>query len=152
MLKNELLMGFAVALGTGSVIAVQTAFLSRSGANVGAARSGLLTTVTGAVLATAILIFLWRQNPLDWQWTTSTWIALILGGALGTAALVGISFSSQRVGVTAALASILLGQMLVSVIIDSRGLGSTAAIPLSIERVLGLLLLGGGVYLLLSRQ
>jgi transporter family-2 protein len=152
MLKSELLLGVVVAIGTGSVIAIQTALLSRSGASVGAVRSGLLTTITGALLASIILVALWRQGSLSWQWSSATWLALIVGGILGTAALVGISFASQRVGVTAALASILLGQILLSVIIDARGLGSTAAIPFSLERALGLLLLGGGVYLLLFRQ
>jgi len=152
MIKNELFLGLAVAIGTGSVIAIQTAFLSRAGASAGAVRGGLLTTMTGALLAAVILFIFWRQNPSNWQWSTSTWLALILGGILGTAALVGISYSAQRVGITAALASILLGQMLVSVVIDARGLGSTVAIPFSGERLLGMLLLGGGVYLLLFRQ
>ncbi|MEX1247062.1 MAG: DMT family transporter [Anaerolineales bacterium] len=152
MLKSELALGLAVAVATGCVIAIQTAFLSRSGPSLGALRSGLLTTITGAVLASAVLLILWRMGSGSWQWNSSIWVALILGGILGTVALVGISFASQRVGITAALASILLGQMLVSVFIDAGGFGSTAAIPFSFERLIGLLLLSAGVYLLLFRQ
>lgn len=152
MLKSELTLGLAVAIGTGSIIALQTAFLSRSGQQVGAARSGLLTTMTGAILAIVILFILWRQNSGNWQWNSSTWFALILGGVLGTAALIGISFASQRVGVTTALACILLGQMLVSVFLDAGGFSSAGAIPVTTSRLIGLALLGGGVYFLLFRQ
>ena len=79
MLKSELALGLAVAVATGCVIAIQTAFLSRSDASLGALRSGLLTTITGAVLASAVLLILWRMGSGSWQWNSSIWVALILG-------------------------------------------------------------------------
>lgn len=151
MLKNELAIGLGVAIVTGAIIAVQVAFLGRSAASLGAIRSGMLTTLTGALLGTVALIFMLSRGDMSWQWDQSTWIALFVGGVLGSVALIGISYSSQRVGVTAALASVLLGQMLISVIIDARGFG-TLTIPFSIERLIGLVLLAGGVYLLLFRN
>jgi bacterial/archaeal transporter family-2 protein len=151
MLKNELAIGLGVAIVTGAIIAVQVAYLGRSAASLGAIRSGMLTTLTGALLGIVALVIMLSRGDMSWQFDRSTWIALFLGGVLGSVALIGISYSSQHVGVTAALATVLLGQMLISVIIDARGFG-TLTIPFSIERLIGLALLGGGVYLLLFRN
>jgi transporter family-2 protein len=151
MLKNELALGLGVAVVTGAIIAVQVAFLGRSAASLGAIRSGMLTTLTGATVGIVALVVMLSRGESNWQWDQGTWVALFLGGILGALALIGISYSSQQIGATAALASVLAGQMLVSVFIDAQGFGAQT-IPFSVERFFGLVLLGGGVYLLLFRN
>jgi len=79
-------------------------------------------------------------------------VMLIIAGALGIMIITGVSFSLQKAGVAAGLATLILGQMVVSVIIDARGLGGAAPIPITWPRILGLLVMAAGVYLLLPKK
>ncbi|MQC27024.1 MAG: hypothetical protein DWG76_06220 [Chloroflexi bacterium] len=152
-MRDELLIGLGVAIVAGSMIAFQTTFISRSGAVVGDVRSGMFTAITGAVFASAVLIYLWRGGLGDWHWDGSTWTAMILAGVMGTIIVTGISYASQRVGITATLAGLFLGQMLISSFVDARGLGGSAeVIPFTLTRFMGITLLGFGIYLLLFRR
>lgn len=73
-------------------------------------------------------------------------------GLLGILIVTGVSFSLQRAGIAAGLATIILGQMLVSIIVDTRGIGGAVPIPLSFRRITGILLLSVSVYLLLPKK
>jgi uncharacterized membrane protein YdcZ (DUF606 family) len=65
--------------------------------------------------------------------------------------ITGISFSLQRAGVAAGLASVILGQLVISFMVDSLGIGGVEPIPISAARILGILVSGFGVYLLLPK-
>jgi uncharacterized membrane protein YdcZ (DUF606 family) len=73
---------------------------------------------------------------------------LAIAGALGIAIITGVAFSLQRTGV----AIIILGQLVVSVIVDTRGVGGVEPIPLSVQRVAGLLVMAVAVFLLMPRE
>ena len=75
-----------------------------------------------------------------------------LSGLLGIFIITGISFSLQRAGVAAGLATVILGQLALSTLIDTFGVGGAEAIPLSFQRVMGLLITALGVFLLLPRD
>ena len=152
-MRNELLVGIAVAIAAGTLIAVQTTFLSRAGAAIGNVRGGLMITLTGAAFSIIVLTMLWLRGETDWRWETSTWVALTIAGVLGAIIMGGFSFASQRAGITAALAALFMGQMLVSSYVDARGWGGSGeVIPFTLARLGGLLLLAAGVYLLLFRR
>jgi uncharacterized membrane protein YdcZ (DUF606 family) len=63
----------------------------------------------------------------------------------------GISFSLQRAGVAAGLASVILGQLALSFVIDALGIGGVEPIPISAARIMGIVVSGFGVYLLLPK-
>jgi uncharacterized membrane protein YdcZ (DUF606 family) len=152
-MRNELLVGIGVAIGAGILIGIQSTFLSRGGAVVGGVRSGLLTTLTGAVFSIGLLLIIWQRGETEWQWDMSTWLALTIAGVLGAIIMGGISFASLRAGITATLAALFMGQMLISSFVDANGWsGSGEIIPFTMERLGGLLLLGAGVYFLLFRN
>lgn len=74
---------------------------------------------------------------------------LIISALLGIGTLTGISFSLARIGVAAGLASLIMGQMLLAVIMDTAGWNGTGQIPLTLARVAGLALLLVATWLLL---
>jgi len=77
---------------------------------------------------------------------------LVIAGALGILIITGVSFSLQRTGVAAGLATVILGQLVLSVIVDAKGGGGVAPIPITWTRIAGLLVIAGGVYLLLLKK
>ena len=150
-MKNELLIALAIAIFAGILIGIQTTFISRGGAAIGDTRSGMLTTVLGAGFAIPVLAVSWRQSG-GLEIGRATWIGLLVAGILGTIILSSMSFATQSLGITTTLATLLLGQMLVTVFIDHRGLAGGESIPVTWVRLAGILLLFAGVYLTLWRQ
>jgi transporter family-2 protein len=152
-LSAKILLGAFGALATGLAIGVQSTITSRVGSMIGDIRTGLLTNLLGGIIAGALVgLVVLRESPATWNIPRNALALMLLSGLLGIFIITGISFSLQRAGVAAGLATVILGQMIVSIIVDSRGIGGAEPIPLTIQRVLGVLVMGLAVYLLLPRQ
>jgi transporter family-2 protein len=152
-LKSLMLFGALGALATGVAIGVQSALSSRTGALIGDLRTGLMTNLIGGSIAGVLVVmFILFQGKSSMQLPAKAGIMLAIAGALGIAIITGVAFSLQRTGVAAGLAIIILGQLVVSVIVDTRGMGGVEPIPLSVQRVAGLLVMAVAVFLLMPRE
>jgi uncharacterized membrane protein YdcZ (DUF606 family) len=119
---------------------------------IGDIRTGILTNTLGGIAAgTLMLIWLLREGPETWRIPPVVIGVTAISGILGVLIITGISFSLQRAGIAAGLASVILGQLVLSFLIDSFGIGGAEPIPISGVRVIGLLVTGLGVYLLLPK-
>ena len=151
-MKLSILTGALVALLTGIAIAMQSTLTSRVGSLIGDIRTGILTNTMGGIAAGSLmLLWLLREGPQTWKVPPLALGITAISGILGILIITGISFSLQRAGIAAGLASVILGQLALSTIIDTVGLGGADPIPLSPARILGLALAGVGVYLLLPK-
>ncbi len=151
-MKLSIITGALVALLTGIAIAVQSTMTSRVGGIIGDIRTGILTNTMGGIVAGSLmLVWFLREGPLVWKIPPIVIGVTALSGILGVFIITGISFSLQRAGVAAGLASVILGQLALSFIIDALGIGGVEPIPISATRILGIVVAGFGVYLLLPR-
>lgn len=151
-MKLSIVTGALVALLTGIAIATQSTLTSRVGSLIGDIRTGILTNTMGGIVAgTIMLVWLLRDGPQAWKVPPLVLGITTISGILGVLIITGISFSLQRAGIAAGLASVILGQLILSTIIDSIGIGGAVPIPLSPARIFGLVFAGVGVYLLLPR-
>lgn len=151
-MKYSMITGALVALLTGIAIAVQSTVTSRVGGIIGDIRTGILTNTMGGIVAGSLmLVWFLREGPQVWKIPPIVIGVTALSGILGVFIITGISFSLQRAGVAAGLASVILGQLALSFIIDSLGIGGVEPIPISATRILGIVVAGFGVYLLLPR-
>lgn len=152
-LSAYLIFGVIGALLTGLTIGTQSTISSKIGSLIGSLKTGVLMNFIGGTLAGVIFIILMLINGKEYAKAPPlAWVLLVIGGALGIMVITGVAFSLQRIGVAAGLATIILGQMAVSVIADSRGWGSTAPIPITLPRIIGLVLLVAGVYMILPKK
>ena len=152
-LRTAIVVGAIGALATGVAIGIQATLTSRAGGIIGNIRTGLLTYfLGGAVAGVVILILFLQQGSSNWKIPTTAIVMVVVSGMLGILIITGISFSLQRAGVAAGLATIILGQLIVSIIVDSRGIGNVEPIPLTIQRVGGLFVMAVAVYLLMPRN
>lgn len=151
-MKLSILYGALAALITGVAIATQSTLTSRAGGILGDLKTGLLTNfIGGATAGVLILLLALRGSLKGWPIPTNALVFVSISGFLGIFIITGVSFSLQRAGVAAGLATVILGQMAFSVLADSLGLVGSPVIPLTLERVLGLIAMGAGVFLLLPR-
>lgn len=151
-MRLSIITGAVLATLTGIAIAIQSTITSRVGAQIGDIRTGILTnTVGGAIAGGMMLFWLLREGPEVWRVPPVLVGATAVSGLLGILIITGISFSLQRAGVAAGLAAVIFGQLLLSAVIDSFGVGGADPIPLTLARTIGLLVTGFGVYLLLPK-
>jgi bacterial/archaeal transporter family-2 protein len=81
-----------------------------------------------------------------------SWGHLLLGGVFG-AIFVGSSlFFIPRMGATAMIGSFISGQLLCSVVIDHYGLMGMNTHPVSLTRVVGVILLFAGLFLVIRKN
>ena len=152
-MKNALLFGTLTALITGVLIATQATLSSRGGSIIGPIRTGLLTNLGSGLFAIIFMLATivwrtleWRNLPQATVWT------LLFSGGLGILIVIGVSFSLRYTGVTAGTAAIILGQLLISTLVDATGLSGQTPIPITWQRIAGLLVMGLAVFLLLPRK
>ena len=151
-MRLSIITGALVALLTGIAIAVQSTMTSRVGGIIGDIRTGILTNTLGGIAAGSLmLIWLLREGPEVWKVPPVVIGVTALSGILGVLIITGISFSLQRAGIAAGLASVILGQLVISFIVDSLGIGGVEPIPISAARITGILVSAFGVYLLLPK-
>ena len=152
-MSTKILLGALGALATGLAIGVQSTITSRVGSTIGDIRTGLLTNFLGGIIAgTLVGLMVLREGTVMWNIPKNALALVAISGLLGIFIVTGISFSLQRAGVAAGLATVILGQMVISIIVDTRGIGGAEPIPLTAQRVLGVFILGLAVYLLLPRH
>ena len=152
-MKNILIIGGISAIVTGMAIGVQGTLTSRSGAIIGAFRTGMITNIFGGVFAFVVFMVSIFFKSEGFKNIPSNAALMMMGaGLVGVLIVVGVSFSLMQVGVTAGLASIILGQMVISTIVDASGWGGAEPIPLTTSRIMGLLVMAVAVYLLLPRN
>ncbi len=126
----------------GVAMAVQSPINAALGKRIGALEAGLVSFCTGAILL-FILVLLFGKGQFTavfqapkWQW---------IGGSLGAFLVVTMILATPRLGVLVALMAALVGQMLMSTVIDHFGLFSVEATPIGWERILGLVFLLAGM-------
>lgn len=145
-------LALLIGVASGIAIGSQGALNSWAGKLVGSVGTGLLVNLVGGVTAAVLLLLLApRQGVLLWESVRGAAPFILVSGALGVAIIAGIAYSLPRIGVAAGLSAVILGQMLVAVVVDSLGWGSSEPIPLSVARIAGLVLLLFGTWLLLPR-
>ena len=153
ILTNLVLLGVMTALITGIAISMQSTLGGRIGSLIGSFKTGVLMNAIGGLIAVLILlVLLIIKGRGFWQLPAPALIMLIIAGALGILIVTGVSFAMQKAGVAVGLASLTLGQMILSVIVDAKGWGGAAPIPITWSRIAGLLVMAVGVYLLLPKK
>jgi bacterial/archaeal transporter family-2 protein len=145
---NNSVISLVITLLTGALIALQSSWSGVAGKQVGALNATLLGLVAGG-FTSAVILTIRRGIAIEALGSSILYVAGT--GVSGIVIGSSISFVVQRVGVTATLTGIMLGQLLVAFVIDLLGWSGTT-IPLETKRVIGLLLLLGTVYFIVPRS
>jgi transporter family-2 protein len=152
-LKSDIILGALGALATGIAIGTQSTLSSLIGALVGNLRTGMFMNFIGGIIAGIFILAVTQIGGKGyWQMPGKAVWMLVIAGSLGIMIITGVSFSLQRTGVAAGLATVILGQLVISVIVDATGAGGVKVIPFNWQRGVGLLVIALGVYLILPKK
>ncbi len=152
-MQNSTLVGLLAALASGIAIGAQVTLNSAAGRMVGPARAALLINCAGGLLAGIIVgLLVLTQGRGSWHIPRNAALVMLVCGAQGILIVTGVSYSLQRTGVTAGIAALFLGQMIIGVVVDSLGQPGVEAIPLDVRRIAGLIVMAAALALLLPRE
>ena len=141
----------ALAVAAGFAGAVQAAIMGELGERAGVfpalAFSGILALVLGFTLLLAVTQSLRGiadvvREPV-WLW---------VGGALSVLIILAITVASPRIGLVATIGIIIALNLTMAALIDRFGWFGLDRIPLDWTRLLGIVLLGAGAALTLSKS
>ncbi len=153
-MKEPVISALLVALGSGLAIGFQSTLTNWAGRLIGPARTGLLINLAGGAIAALVVLalrFLSTSRPTQGLTASSTMI-VIAAGALGLAIIAGAAYALPRIGIAAGSATIILGQMVVALAVDTLGWGGAPPVPLRLERLAGLGLLVISTWLILPHR
>jgi len=146
MISSKILLLSGIGVIAGGLIAIQSvlnAGLGQRAGNLGAVLMLTFVSIGGLILL--ILIFpstaSFKNLPGFSEWY------LYLGGILGIAILAAPILLVPRIGTTTTLITIILGQTIMALLIDQFGMFASPRIEISIARVIGVLLVVAGAYL-----
>ena len=112
--------------------------------------AALLSFLVGSVALVVFLLLSRASWPARAQWLATPWWAWF-GGILGAFYVVSTIIAGPRLGAAALLALIVLGQLVTSLLVDHFGWLGFPQHPVSALRLLGALLLFGGMLLIVHR-
>jgi transporter family-2 protein len=144
--------GLAVFLGAaaGALVAMQAPINSRLGKTVGGVQAATFSFLVGTAALVAISFVLRGGLASLGQVGKVPWWALV-GGLLG-AVYVFVALEAVRtLGASGLTAVVITGQLAMSVVIDRLGLLGVAKTPITVHRVLGIVLLIAGVALVVRK-
>ena len=142
-------MGYwpAIIIGLigGVAVGIQSPMAGAMGQKVGGTASSFIVHLSGAILSGIFLFVRGGEKIRDWQ--TLPWY-MLFAGIFGLILYQTISVTLPRLGSTMMITLVIIGQLMTGMVIDHFGLMGVAVRPIDLPRILGLIVLLAGGYLI----
>ncbi len=133
-----------LVLLAGSATAFQAGANGALGKKLGIIEAAFVSFMVGTVVL-FVLLMLTRKGNLLQVFEVPKW--QLTGGLLGAMYILIMVVAVPRIGIAAALVTLIAGQLATSTLIDHFGLIGDRNIPLDLKRIGGLLLMGVSIFL-----
>ena len=137
-------IGLFVA-AAGMATAIQAAANAGLSSRIGLAAALVVNT---SIVLVATLAYYFARGASGTFFPPGTPWSYYVGGLCGFAVLLSLAFAFPRIGAGVAIALVVLGQGAAALAIDHFGLLGMPVEPISLARVVGLALVGGGIVLI----
>jgi transporter family-2 protein len=141
---ESIILIILIGLAGGIAVGIQSPMASMITQRLGLFESVFIIHIGGAIIA-LIPLLIYGGGKLS-QWRSVPWY--VLGaGVFGLVVIAAISFMIPRVGVAAAITTVVAGQVLAGALIDHFGLLEAHLRPMDLTRAIGLAVVLFGVWL-----
>lgn len=141
-----MLITILIGMLGGIAVGLQTPIANVIGRHLGSISSSVVVHISGAVFSLIVLAFYRGENLQNWR--VLPWWTYVVG-VLGLLLFLTINFTIPRIGTTAAISLIIVGQLIAGVVIDQFGLFGVDIRTMDSLRLLGVALLITGSYLII---
>ncbi|MBN9653984.1 DMT family transporter [Halobacillus sp. GSS1] len=138
---------YLIALFAGVSLSIEGAIYGELGETVGKLESSFYNFFVGSIILGIVLLFL-GQGSLSYTFKAPKW--QLSGGFLGVIYLTILIFAIPMVGVGAAMISVIVGQLAMSMIIEHKGWLGSKANKVKKEKVTAVLLMTISLFLIFS--
>ncbi len=137
-----------VAVAVGGLVPFQSSINAHLGQFVKSPLQATLINFLGGVLILLIILLLFYKNPFPsiTEIKQIPWY-LFFGGLFGVTFVTTVVILTPKIGITNMLAGAMVGQLILSAVIDHFGLLNIPVHPISWQRALGICMLIGGIAL-----
>ena len=142
----EIIFTVVVGIIGGLAVGTQSQVVGAMSQRAGGTAGSFIVHLSGAALSGMLLLA--RGGEQVQNWRELSWY-MLGSGAFGVVLYLTLSQTLPRLGATAAIALIIIGQLSMGIVIDHFGLFGAAVRPIDIPRVGALVLLIVGGYLAL---
>ena len=143
---QSVLVVLLIGLIGGIAVGFQAPLASLMSQKIGALESVFIVHLGGA-LASIVPLVMQRGGKLG-NWRTVPWYALG-AGVFGLVVIGAISFTIPRLGIATTIILTVAGQLLIGLALDHFGILGAAIRPLELSRLLGVVVVFVGVWLLI---
>jgi transporter family-2 protein len=141
---EAILLIILIGLAGGVAVGLQSPLASMISQRLGLFESVFIVHIGGALIALIPLLIFGGGKLAEWR--SLPWYVLF-AGVFGLIVIGSISFMIPRIGIAAAITTIVAGQLLVGTILDHYGLLGSAGRPMDVSRIIGLAVVMAGVWL-----
>ncbi|MBI5029653.1 MAG: DMT family transporter [Chloroflexi bacterium] len=142
----ETILTIALGIIGGLAVGTQSQVVGEMSQKVGGIAGSFIVHVSGAVIAGLLLLA--RSGEQIGSWRELNWYNLG-SGVFGVILYLTLSQTLPRLGATAAIALIIIGQLTMGILIDHFGLFGATIRPVDISRIGAVVLLVAGGWLVL---
>ena len=147
-----MLLYILVAVLVGSVVTMQPGINSMLGKRLGAPiQAAVVNFGVGFLALSCICLAMTRRMPSPARLVEGPWWIGFGGGLLGASFVTSSLLLAPRIGATLLFAALVTGQMIGGLVLDQYGFLGYPKNPITTQKVLGILLVIGGVVLLARR-
>ena len=141
---ESIILIILIGLAGGVAVGLQSPLASMISQRLGLFESVFIVHIGGALIALIPLLTFGGGKLAEWR--SVPWYALG-AGIFGLVVIGSISYMIPRVGIAAAITTIVAGQLLVGTILDHYGLLGSAGRSMDVSRIIGLAVVLVGVWL-----
>ncbi|MCK9525651.1 MAG: DMT family transporter [Limnochordia bacterium] len=143
------MLALVLAALSGVLMALQGSLNTAMAKIVGLLEGTFIVHLVGTVLALILVVLGLGQGNLA-HFAKAPWYAY-LGGVLSVGIIYLVAAAISKLGVAPATTAIIVGQVFTAALVDHFGWFGLEPLPFSLGKALGILLMAGGAWLLLSR-
>jgi len=143
------MLALLLAALSGMLMAIQGSLNTALAKVVGLLEGTFFVHIVGSILALVLLMVGLGQGNLGHA-LKAPWYTY-LGGILSVGIIYLVAAAMSKVGVANATTAIILGQVFTAALVDHFGWFGLEPLPFNLWRGVGVLLMAGGAWLLLSR-
>jgi len=133
-----------LAIAGGLAMGLQAVVNGGLGKRVGAIEASFISFVVGTVALFFLVLFFGKGNLLA---ISDAPKGQLIGGLLGAFFVLVLVLATPKIGVTATLISVIVGQLFIGSVIDHFGLFGGERFPLDLQKGLALLLMLASIYI-----
>ena len=142
----EIILTIIFGLAGGIAVGTQAPIAGAMGQRIGGAASSLIIHLGGAIASLVLLLA--RGGEQISQWRNLPWYMLCCG-AFGLVLFLSLSHTVPKLGASAAITLVIVGQLLAGIVIDHFGLFGIAIRDLDLNRIFAVAFLLAGAYLMI---